>query len=76
MVTVTDTTKLGLQMQATYVYDALGQRIEKDVDDRRHDDGYADGVRRWAADLGGHEWKQRNSEGILRTGNVWNCQHV
>ena len=31
MISVTDTTSSGLQMQATYSYDALGQRIMKDV---------------------------------------------
>ena len=31
MIGVTDTTSSGLQMQATYVYDALNQRIEKNV---------------------------------------------
>ena len=31
LVSAQDTTTSGVQMQATYVYDALGQRIEKDV---------------------------------------------
>ena len=31
LISATQTTSAGLQMQATYVYDALGQRIEKDV---------------------------------------------
>ena len=38
LVSAQDTTTSGVQMQATYVYDALGQRIEKDVWTRQYDD--------------------------------------
>jgi RHS repeat-associated protein len=70
MITVTDTTTSGLQMQATYSYDALGQRIEKDV--------WAGGVAtvtQMAYDDGRQVWVDMNGSSALqtqylRTGNV------
>ncbi len=61
MVTVTDTATSGLQMQGTYVYDALNQRIEKDV----WTTGGTTTITRRAFD-NGQIWAEMNSSNALQ----------
>jgi YD repeat-containing protein len=61
MTSATDTATSGLQMQATYVYDAIGQRIEKDVDI-----GGTTTITRFAYDSG-QNWVDMNGSNVLQT---------
>ena len=62
LVSAQDTTTSGVQMQATYVYDALGQRIEKDVWTRS-----AGGTTTRFAYDGGEIWADLSSTNTLQT---------
>ncbi len=61
MTSATDTTTSGLQMQATYVYDAIAQRFEKDVEI-----GGTTTVTRFAYD-NGQIWVDMNGSNALQT---------
>jgi RHS repeat-associated protein len=61
LVAVSDTTSAGLQIQGTYVYDALGQRIERDV----LTGGIATTTR--SAYYGGQIWADMNGSNAIQT---------
>ncbi len=61
MASASETTNMGLQMQATYVHDAIGQRVEKDV----NIEGTSTVIR--SAYDNGQIWVDLNGSNVLQT---------